>query len=52
MYCLTAEETKGGQTEKVGLKETTKFDKFGSTVITGATDAKQKVAAYKAQHAE
>ncbi|MCI8487438.1 MAG: hypothetical protein HFE36_01845 [Clostridia bacterium] len=52
MYCLTADETKDGQTEKVGLKETTKFDKFGSTAVTGATEAKQKIDAYKAQHAE
>ncbi len=51
-FWAIADVEEGGQTEKEGMKMTLKYEKIGSTAITGATEAKEKVAAYKAQHAE
>lgn len=52
MFWAIAESEQGGKPVKMGMKMTVKYEKFGSTAITGATEAKEKVAAYKAQHAE
>ncbi len=52
MFWAIAETEEGGQTMKMGMKMTLKYEKFGSTTITGATDAKQKIEAYKAQQTE
>ena len=52
MFWAIAESEQGGKPVKMGMKMTVKYEKFGSTAITGATEAKQKIEAYKAQQAE
>ena len=52
MFWAIAETEQGGKPVKMGMKMTVKYEKFGNTAITGATEAKQKIDAYKAQQAE
>ncbi len=52
MVWAIAETEQGGKPVKMGMKMTVKYEKFGNTAITGATEAKQKIDAYKAQQAE